>query len=233
MSWLEVLKRDGVARIEEVFTKGEMDELRCLCWRAFRSAKDSEIQWKGLFPALLFCGDQLNKFRKDGRLAEIASKALGPNILQLNNQVYFRLPGDGDQFSWHQDISFRIPKDHYQQIETGYLQTAIVIDQMLEENSPIEFVLGSHEQGDLDLIPRDGTERGLRRYDPAEFSSVAAKSLALPGDVLVWSVMSVHGSQPNQSNLSRMYYMNGFAKSETVIKGREQWPRYMEGGTIL
>lgn len=162
-------------------------------------------------------------------MADIARSILGENIVQLNNQIYFRLPGDGDQFGWHQDIAFRVPPDKFNRIETGYLQTAIIIDDMDAENGAIEYVKGSHLWSDLSLVPRDGSENGLRVFDRSKFNG--EKITAKSGDVLVWSVMIVHGSEPNQSTRSRMYYMNGLAKSECV-NGIE-FPWYMRDGNIV
>jgi hypothetical protein len=227
--WLKQYEANGVARINGVFTNEEINELRCLSWKAFRDAPDGQIQWKNNFPALLFGPQGLEKFQKNERLANIARTVLGKDILQLNYQLYFRLPGDGDQFNWHQDISFRTPIAAYDQIETGYLQTAIVIDPMTRENSPIEFVLGSHKKGDLGLIPRDNTERSLR--DSKGSSFYGTPMTAQPGDVLIWSVMIVHGSRKNESQLSRMYLMNGFAKTECVKIN--QFPVYMQNGKVV
>jgi ectoine hydroxylase-related dioxygenase (phytanoyl-CoA dioxygenase family) len=227
--YIEALERNGVARINGVFNKDEINDLRGLSWKAFRDAADGSIQWRGHFPALLFSPTGLDKFRTDERLAKIARSILGDNILQLNNQVYFRLPGDGDQFAWHQDISFRIPKEKFNQIETGYLQTAIVIDPMRRENSPIEFVYGSHKKGELNLVPRNGSEQGLRSFRDWEFAG--RPMCAEPGDVLIWSVMTVHGSRINKSNWPRMYYMNGLAKAECVIGNEFPW--YMKDGKIV
>lgn len=227
--WQTILERDGVARIESVFTKAEMDELRCRAWRAFRNASEAAIQWRGIYPALLFGPDGLDSFRRDPRLSEIAQAALGKNILQLNNQVYFRMPGDGDQFNWHQDITFRAPANLFQGIETGYLQTAIVIDDIDEDNGAIEYVIGSHKSGDLGLVAR-GTENGLREFERQKFKGV--KMTAKSGDVLVWSVMIVHGSEPNKSSKPRMYYMNGLAKAECVL-ARDHFPYYMRDGKVV
>lgn len=187
------------------------------------------VEW----PALLFwpaeISPYLNMVRKDPRLQQIAKDVLGPDIVQLNNQIYYRLPGDGDQFTWHQDISFRTPREAFSQIEDGYLQTIIAIDGVDEHNGGVEFIPGSHKTGDQDLVPRDGTEKGLRRFERNGLRG--RKMSGNPGDVFVWSVMVVHGSEPNISDRSRMTYMNGFAKASSVSKSLG-FPTYMKGGVV-
>ena len=219
---IETYHRDGVCLIPGAYKPEDINAMRALAWRAYRSAGTDQIQWRGVYPALLFWPVGLDAYTRMKPLTTIAHAILGPKITQLNKQIYFRLPGDGDQFAWHQDISFRQPEENYVGIEDGYLQTAIIIDDMDAENGAIEYVKGSHKKGNLNLIPRDGTERGLRSYDRDSFvgEPVTAKS----GDLLIWSVMIVHGSQPNRSTRSRMYYMNGLARSECVLTN--EFPRW-------
>jgi ectoine hydroxylase-related dioxygenase (phytanoyl-CoA dioxygenase family) len=228
--WVGELENNGVAKIENVFGRDEINELRCKCWNAFREASCLDIQWRGDFPALVFLREKrwVDKFAKHEKLAWIVKRILGPEVVQLNKQIYFRLPGDGDQFNWHQDITFRIPKQNFVGIEEGYIQTAIVVDPMTEDNSPIMFVHGSHQFGELDLVPRDGTEQGLREFRD---NILGQPMIANPGDVLVWNVCTVHGSRVNNSDRSRMYLMNGFAKKECVLD--QSYPTYLSEGELV
>lgn len=221
---LEIAKRSyeeqGVCVIHGVFDKQEIDALRTLAWNSFKVASEAHIQYKNGSPALLFSPKYLQKYTE--AIRPIVQSFLGDRVVQLNRQYYFRLPGDGDEFAWHQDISFRIPADKFRGIESGYLQTAIIVDKQTDKNGGIEFVIGSHKQGELNLIPRDGSEDGLRKYDN-KFSGVVFA--AEPGDVMLWSVMTVHGSKQNNSDSYRSYYMNGFAKEECVDPSLG-FPRY-------
>ncbi len=216
----------GVGLIKGWFSKKEIQRLRQLAFQAYRFSKEKDLQYKGSSPALMFYPPGLEEYTR--RLQSIVQALLGDNVLQLNNQFYFRLPGDGDQFAWHQDICFRTPKEKFNQIETGYLQTAIIVDDMDLDNGPIEFVHGSHKWGEIDLVPRNNTETGLREYsDKYKGTPLIARA----GDVAIWSVMIVHGSQPNESNRSRMYYMNGFAKEECVDPSLK-FGHYLKNGVL-
>lgn len=241
-------RRDGLAKIEGVFSVAEMDALRSASYLALTNlpAIREKYAYQPLetvdngvtrSPALLFwpafANEYLDKLRSDFRLVEIVTSLIGPNVKQLNNQFYYRLPGDTDSFQWHQDIMFRSPRSDYPQMaeQDAYLQTAIIVDEMTEENGPIQFVLGSHKLGDLRLISEN--YEGLRGYTPippqAAFAGMpVVKLTARPGDVVVWSSLSVHGSEANQSRVSRSYYMNGFAKSECS----KPWPDYIKDGKV-
>lgn len=226
-NWKNTLDELGVVRIPSVFSKSEMDLLRALSWNSFKDSAQVNTQWKREFPALVFWPKYTKIFHRDPRMVDIVSSVLGKNILQLNSQIYFRLPGDGDQFAWHQDITFRSPKECFNGIETGYLQTAIVIDDMTPDNGAIEFIHRSHREPDLNLIER-GTEDGLRKFSRGNRSGTMY--CANSGDVVLWSVMIVHGSEPNVSTRSRMYYMNGFAKADCVTG--IDFPWYLKDGKL-
>lgn len=240
-------QRDGVARVEGVFTVEEMNAARASAFMTLRGS--DRIRLAGYpgrpletvnkagvdFPALLFWPTLVNPYldhlRSDARMTSIVRTLLGDDVKQVNNQIYFRLPGDSDSFGWHQDVMFRHPLEDYPGIveENGYLQSAIVIDPMTEDNSPIQFVLGSHKLGDLGLM--DYRSKKLREYDENE-ARIRFKDLeirpftAQSGDVLIWSSLTVHGSSSNRSNKSRTYYMNGFARA----KNCKPWPYYLHGG---
>lgn len=241
---------NGVAVLPGVFEPGEIERLRGASWmvlsqldlirkNGYLHDPFQTVSREGVeFPALVFwpalANRYLERMRSDPRLARIVETILGPDVKQLNNQLYYRLPGDTDSFSWHQDIMFRSPRDQYPMIveEDGYLQTAIVIDRMGEDNAPIIFVPGSHKLGDLDLVPEN--YEGLRGFD-AQRNSQSFSHLeprvysAEPGDVVVWSSLTVHGSAGNESSRSRMYYMNGFARSRNC----RPWPHYLKRGRAV
>jgi hypothetical protein len=224
----EVFEQNGVARIGGLFDKSEIDALRAKAFLNFRKSADHQIQWRGDFPALMFWPTLLDEYSR--ALAPIVKQFLGPDVMQLNKQYYFRMPGDGDEFAWHQDICFRVPKEKFPRVEEGYLQTAIIVDKMDAENGGIRYVTGSHKMGELALVPRDGSEKGLRHYNGDQFEGPCAS--CNPGDLLLWSAMVVHGSEKNDSHRPRGYFMNGFAKRECVDASVTEFPAYMKGGKL-
>lgn len=226
-------EKDGYAVIPGVFSAAEANRMRsdalmALSW--LPSRKRLQTVGEPESPALMFWpslwSSELDAVRTDARMQEIVRVFLGDDVVQLNNQVYFRLPGDEDEFAWHQDISFRVPESNFAQIEDRYLQTIVVIDEIGLDNSPVEFIPGSHKKGNLNLVPRDGSEKGLRTFERGDKTGV--KVTAKPGDVMIWSVMAVHGSEANTGGRMRMTYMNGFAE-KGAAKG---FPDYLVDGKI-
>lgn len=241
MGYKQDFERDGVAKIEGVFTLDEVDKMRADAIMSIGRARDFchsrvRVQTRDLdgvdFPALSFfpalSSRYLNKVRCDERLRSVVCDFLGPNVKQLNNQFYFRLPGDDDQFEWHQDIFFRQPPEDFPGIQNAYLQTAIIIDEQGPESGGVEYVRGSHKSGDLHLIDHNASAPDkLRQYTKNKF--IGERFDLKPGDLLVWSVMIVHGSQVNISRTPRMVYMNGFGSAHAS----KYFPYYTKDGKVI
>lgn len=226
---------DGVAVIPGVFTQEEMNVLRSDAYLTAHKVNPKyphrPLDWTPTgFPSLMYwpalVSEYIDHIRKDERLASIVRTFLGPNVKQLNNQIYFRESGDGDEFAWHQDVTFRIPRKNYPGIGDGYLQTIIVVDDITEDGGSVEFIPGSHKFGEVDLV--DGRNHvELRKFIRGERRG--KKYTAKSGDVMIWSVYTVHGSERNDSGRNRMTYMNGFAKDTA---SPYDWPYYMRKGVV-
>ena len=160
---------------------------------------------------IVWCGAAepiLSSFGRDPRLVSMAARLLGSDGMeQLINQAHFKLPGDGVSFPWHQDSSHR----RYGQSEWNdvngrgsYVQTVIALDEVTEDNGPIELIPGSCLKGHLDL-PKNGE----LPVDVDAGRAVAATMRA--GSVLVFGPFTVHRSLPNRSRTPRRIFINGYA----------------------
>lgn len=221
----------GIVVIPGVFTAAECDQIRSAAY----SVTDEQIKAAGyphkpseqaynkksliFFPAL--ANEYLNSIRTDKRMVELAREFIGNDIRQINNQVYFREAGDADQFAWHQDIMFREPHLFNADVVDDYFQTIVAVDDITEDNGAVEFIEGSHKTMRIDA------PKNLRIFDRGELRG--KKYTAKKGDVLIWSVMIVHGSEPNNSNTNRMTYMNGFCRT----KAARTYPHYMINGQVV
>ena len=119
----------GVVVIPKVFNLKEINSLRSAALMSL--TKFSEINRYGykhksieyfklndnISPSIIFwpslASARMNAFRTHKKLVSVVSFFLGNNVKQLNNQFYFRLPGDGDSFAWHQDVMFRKPIERH------------------------------------------------------------------------------------------------------------------------
>ena len=106
-------------------------------------------------------------------------------------------------------------------VETDYLQTIIAIDDITEDNSPVEFITGSHFWHSFN------NPKNLRVFERGMYEGT--KYTAKKGDMMIWSVKIVHGSEANASNSSRMTYMNGFCRTRSA----SSYPDYLVDGEVI
>lgn len=193
-SHVSMCKKNGFARIPEVFTEEEVNQMRAYALLSLRDNPKLEVIHN--YPTIMYNPPILVEMYKEPRLREIVQLYYGHEEFELETQQwYFHLPGDPDEFAWHTDERFRPG------VGNLYLQTAILIDDWTEENSAVEFIPGSH----LRPFTNGGN---LRQFVRGDLKGV--KLLGKAGDVLTWSNTVVHGSERNVGKTSRMYYMHGF-----------------------
>lgn len=131
------------------------------------------------------------------------AQAFLPGCTWLFTHVNKKSPDLYESFGWHQDITFRDGPGEY-------LQIGIVLDAMTVSNGPIHFVPGSHKLGDLNLL-KDRNDQAIRTFRPDAFPH-SVRVFPSAGDVLVWSVMTAHGSGPNKSRKNREMHVHGFKR---------------------
>jgi ectoine hydroxylase-related dioxygenase (phytanoyl-CoA dioxygenase family) len=156
----------------------------------------------GAEPVLLELGE-------DPRLVEPALELLGTRECeQLLCQAHYKMPNDGVAFDWHQDIQHRDKGGDTWRDVTGrgsYVQTILLVDDMTEENGPLEFL----PRGAASLDPAGRLVKDDR--GPRLDASRAVPITGRAGDVLLFGPYAVHGSSPNLSSKPRRVLINGYA----------------------
>ncbi|MFO0663896.1 MAG: phytanoyl-CoA dioxygenase family protein [Polyangiaceae bacterium] len=147
----------------------------------------------------------LLRLSEDARLVDLALELLGTSHCeQLLCQAHYKMPNDGVAFDWHQDIQHRDKGGDTWRDVTGrgsYVQTILLIDDMTEENGPLEFV-------PFDGVTLDASRRLVKgSVDTSRSVSVTGRA----GDVLFFGPYAVHGSLPNGSSVPRRVLINGYA----------------------
>jgi ectoine hydroxylase-related dioxygenase (phytanoyl-CoA dioxygenase family) len=160
---------------------------------------------------VVWCGaaePALSAFGRDPRLLGMAGQLLGSSRMnQLINQAHFKLPGDGVEFPWHQDsVHRRHGRGGWIDLngKGSYVQTVVAVDDMTEENGPLQFLPGSCQLGHCGL--RDG-ELPSAGVDPESAVTVTLPS----GGVALFGPYTFHRSLPNGSASPRRVFINGFA----------------------
>lgn len=162
---------------------------------------------------IVWCGGFEPVLAELGRAPEllvVAAQLLGESeIDQLINQAHIKRPGDGLRFSYHQDSYHRrYGTAQFDDLNGrgSFVQTLTAVDPMSADNGGLWVVPGSQELGHIATL--DG------RLPEDAFDRSAAVAVRLdPGDTLVLSPFTVHGSEANVSSRRRRLFINGFCSA--------------------
>ena len=166
----------------------------------------------------------LELHRRDPRMLALLEPLIGRNIRQIVNQLHWKTPGSSFAVSFHRDRINRRPVEAFRALATSYVQTATFIDPMTVNNGALLVVPGSHRRKPRTKPPGTGnfvTGNVSRAYLCHEgFSDADLVSIhAQPGDVALWHVDTIHGSEMNRSVQDRCLYINGYVDARNCMRG--------------
>ena len=166
----------------------------------------------------------LERQRRDPRYLEVLAPFLGADIKQVTHQLHWKPPGAKYTFyRFHQDARFRESAGAFGDLLRGTVTTGLAIDAQTEENGALRVIPRSHLRGYLGLSD-DGpimvgqTQDGeLRRagLDPATVVTCTMD----PGDLLLWTLFTAHGSGPNVSSGERRFMINSYVRAAGSDRG--------------
>ena len=159
---------------------------------------------------IVWCGGPEPVLAELGRtprlLSAMAQLLESPVLDQLINQAHIKRPGDQVAFSYHQDSYHRrYGTDLFHDVNGrgSFVQTLTAIDPMGPDNGGLWLVPESHRQGHIPTS--DG------RLPEGSFDQASAVPVVLaPGDTLLLSPFTIHGSDSNRGNQPRRLFINGF-----------------------
>jgi len=166
----------------------------------------------------------MERMRRSEKYFAVLEPFLGSDIKQITHQVHWKPPGAKyTSYRFHQDARFREGSIK----DFSYLQstvtTGLAIDRQTAENGALRIIPRSHRLGYLGLSD-DGPimvgqtqDEELRRagLDP---SSIVACEMA-PGDLLLWTLFTVHGSAANVSDYDRRFMINSYVRAADSDRG--------------
>jgi ectoine hydroxylase-related dioxygenase (phytanoyl-CoA dioxygenase family) len=166
----------------------------------------------------------MERMRRSEQYFAVLEPFLGPDIKQISHQVHWKPPGAKyTSYRFHQDARFREGNIK----DFGYLKstvtTGLAIDRQTGENGALRVMPGSHRAGYLGLSD-DGPimvgrtqDEELRRagLDPSNIVTCEME----PGDLLLWTLFTVHGSAPNVSDYDRRFMINSYVRAADSERG--------------
>jgi phytanoyl-CoA hydroxylase len=150
------------------------------------------------------------------KLTGAIADLIGPNVELHHSTMHIKPPQTGHPFPMHQDNPF------YEHTNGRYVDVLVHLDDTSHANGEIRFLDGSHKLGALKHITM--TESGpctphlpTDEYDLEETVPVPAKR----GDVVLFSIYSIHGSYINTTKHPRRMVRVGYRDPEnTQVAGQ-------------
>jgi ectoine hydroxylase-related dioxygenase (phytanoyl-CoA dioxygenase family) len=165
----------------------------------------------------------LESLRRDPRYFGVLEPFLGADIRQMTHQIHWKPPGAKYTFyRYHQDARFRNPSATRNMLEST-VTTGLAIDPQTAENGALRIIPRSHLRGYLGLsehgtiMTGETPDEDLRRagLDPG----AAITCEMQPGDLLLWTLYTVHGSGPNTSSCDRRFMINSYVRAADSERG--------------
>ena len=165
----------------------------------------------------------LERMRRDPRYLTLLEPFLGRDIKQITHQIHWKPPGAKYTFyRYHQDARFR-NAGAMRNLLFGSLNTGLAIDPQTAANGALRIIPCSHLKGYLGLS-EDGPimtghtpDDDLRRVGLEPGSAVTCEME--PGDLLLWTLYTVHGSAPNSSAHDRRFLISSYLSAADSERG--------------
>jgi phytanoyl-CoA hydroxylase len=219
----------GYLHIPQVFTPVETDELsdeldRLMQEWAFTSPgwtgpwrqayMNPETEKKSKLTAmhdLQFYSNAWLRAVTHPRLTEAMSDLLGPNVELHHSTLHIKPPQTGHPFPMHQDNPF------YAHSDGRYVDVLVHLDDTRHENGEIRFLAGSHKLGPLNHI----TETPAGPCTPHLPTDLYRLEDTVPvparrGDVVCFSIYTIHGSYINTTPKPRRLVRVGYRDPQNI-----------------
>ena len=166
----------------------------------------------------------MEQVRRSEQYLTVLEPFLGRDIKQISHQVHWKPPGAKyTSYRFHQDARFRAGNVKDFTYVRSTVTTGIAIDPQTAENGALRIIPRSHRLGYLGLSD-DGPimvgqtqDEELRRagLDPSNIVTCEME----PGDLLLWTLFTVHGSAANLSGYDRRFMINSFVRASDSERG--------------
>jgi ectoine hydroxylase-related dioxygenase (phytanoyl-CoA dioxygenase family) len=149
---------------------------------------------------------------------------LGADIKQVAQQIHWKPPGaERTGFRFHQDLRFRERRDAFRDLMTSYITTGLAIDPATRENGCLRIIPGSHRLGYLGLSDDGPLMKGVTEEPALRAAGLDPEAMVdielEPGDLVMWSLLTVHGSDINRSQKDRAFLLSSYVKAANSDRG--------------
>ena len=159
----------------------------------------------------------------DSAMVDMVAALIGPDVKVHHSKVNTKLPGSATEVEWHQDFPYT-PHSN-----TDLVTALLMVDEVTEENGPLEVAPGSHD-GPLHSLWRDGMFTGAIAPDVASaLRRDAVRCTGGAGSVCLMHTKLAHGSAPNRSDRPRTLFICVYAAGDALPCGPSPVPTVHQG----
>jgi len=155
------------------------------------------------------------------RLAEVLSALLGGAVEFHHTTMHVKPPEQGAPFPLHQDYPI------YPHSDARYVDVLLHLDDTNAENGEIRFLPGSHQLGPLEHIVQGPNGEPSAPHLPRERYRLE-DTVAVPakrGDVVCFSINTIHGSYMNVTSRPRRLVRMGYRHPDNRQLGGQSFGR--------
>jgi len=157
------------------------------------------------------------------RMTDFVADLIGPNVKFHHSKINSKLPGGETAVKWHQDFPFTPHSND------DVVTALLMVDEVTEENGPLEVVAGSHK-GELHSLWHGGVFTGSVADDVADDCKSKAQVCTGPaGSVCLMHTRLLHGSAPNLSKKPRTLFICVYSAEDAVPYAANPMPTEFEG----
>ena len=159
----------------------------------------------------------------DSAMVDMVTALIGPDVKVHHSKVNTKLPGSATEVEWHQDFPYT-PHSN-----TDLVTALLMVDEVTEENGPLEVAPGSHD-GPLHSLWHDGRFTGAIAPDVASgLRRDAVRCTGEAGSVCLMHTKLAHGSAPNRSDRPRTLFICVYAAGDALPCGPSPVPTVHQG----
>lgn len=157
------------------------------------------------------------------RLAGAMADLLAPTpAVELHHStLHVKPPESGHPFPMHQDLMF------YDHADDRYVDVLVHLDDTRHANGEIRFLEGSHKLGRLEHVTRGDDGKPCSPHLPFEKYRLedTVPVPAMAGDVVVFNILTVHGSHINTTDRHRRLVRVGYRHPDNEQAGGQSHKR--------
>jgi ectoine hydroxylase-related dioxygenase (phytanoyl-CoA dioxygenase family) len=166
----------------------------------------------------------MERMRRSEKYFAVLEPFLGADIKQITHQVHWKPPGAKyTSYRFHQDARFREGSIKDFSYLRSTVTTGLAIDRQTVENGALRVIPRSHRLGYLGLSDDGPIMVGQTQDEELRRAGLDPKNIVTcemePGDLLLWTLFTVHGSAPNVSDYDRRFMINSYVRAADSERG--------------